>query len=138
MKPLQSILALSLTLLAEAAFAQDGDKAAKDKLHADITTCIAYYAYSQQCIGPNGPKAVSDAIDRSMTWLKGASYDTGMSIGLSPETMLDRLQASLDEQKALIKADCKNIALLNERHGARCKRLVENSDSILQEHLGTK
>jgi hypothetical protein len=128
---------LALLLLTGPALAKD-EKAAKDKLHADITACIAYYAYAQQCIGPDGPKAFSDALDRSMAWLKSASYDIGMSIGLSPETMLDRLQASLDEQKALIKADCKNIAVLNDRHGARCKRLVENSDAVLQEHLGKK
>jgi len=67
--------------------------------------------------------------------LSKLSIDVGSGIGMTTDAMLSRLEIQINQQKELIKNNCVNISSLFSRHSDRCKRVVENGDSILLEYM---
>ena len=117
------------------ASAQDAKLAlALNNVQSEMSDCLAYYANIKACVGTQD-KELSEATQKTLDALTSMALKVGQSAGMTPDAMMSRLAMFQSEQRELIKGNCANMSSLFTRHAARCKKVVENGDAILDEYL---
>jgi hypothetical protein len=107
---------------------------ALNNVQSEMSDCLAYYSNIKGCVGTQD-KELSDRTQRTLDALALMAVKVGRSAGMTPDAMMSRLSMFQDEQHELIKGNCANMSSLFTRHAARCKQVVKNGDSILDEYL---
>lgn len=105
-------------------------------LHAEMTTCLAYYNIRKQCTPPGHDSGVTEKANSfAIEHLTKFAFMVGSGICMTNNAMLTRLEMSIKEQRNLTEDSCVNFDSLIRRHSERCKTVVENGDAILDECL---
>jgi hypothetical protein len=117
------------------ASAQDAKLAlALNNVQSEMFDCLAYYANIKACVGTED-KELSEGTQKTLDALTLMAGKVGRSAGMTPDAMMSRLAMFQAEQRELLKGSCANMSSLFTRHAARCKKVVQNGDAILDEHL---
>lgn len=133
------ILMIGIFLVsATAAFAQavsDKETRALSNVQHEMSTCVAYYSIVQQCMERSNFTEGAQRHKQVVEQLILHAVKVGSSIGMTMDAMRSRIQIESDQQQTLIRDNCSNTSSLYTRHADRCKRVVENPDSILIEYM---
>ncbi len=129
-----------LTYMLPPAFAQNAKPDASQtdalsNLQMEMSVCIAYYNFMKTCSPDQMQADTAAKVDPVIQLLTKRAFVVGTSIGMTNDAMLARQQMSYTDQTQIIQNSCTNFSSLYVRHGERCKRVVENSDSILREYM---
>jgi hypothetical protein len=132
--------AVAVLALVGPASAQQGNAnlAALSSVQHEMTTCAAYYNFTQQCIKNRNDRRDDElrrkteaVIDR----LLSEAAETGTAIGMTLDAMTSRFAMQLSEMTRLTNNSCTNISSLLIRYADRCKQVTENPDSVLLEYM---
>lgn len=107
---------------------------ALNNVQSEMSECIAYYTNVAVCI-KGRDAALSDSTQKTIDALTLTAVKLGRSIGMTQDAMMSRLTMYQGQQRELVQNNCANMSSLFTRHAARCKQVVENGDSILDEYL---
>jgi len=129
---LMFIIAVSTT--AQADSERDKNIKALNNLQHEMTTCVAFYAISRECMFKKDDPD-TDKIDKITKTLSSHFVEIGVGIGLSQDAITSRLHMEMDKMTELLNKNCMNISSLLDRYALRCKKITENPDSILHEYL---
>jgi molybdopterin converting factor small subunit len=128
-------VAVLLFFVTENASAQDAKLAlALNNVQSEMSDCLAYYANIKACVGTQD-KELSEGTQKTLDALTSMAVKVGQSAGMTLDAMMSRLAMFQNEQRELIKGNCSNMSSLFTRHAARCKKVVQNGDAILDEYL---
>jgi hypothetical protein len=105
-----------------------------NNVQSEMSDCLAYYANIKACVGTQD-KELSEGTQKTLDALTLMAVKVGQSAGMTPDAMMSRLAMFQNEQRELIKGNCANMSSLFTRHAARCKKVVQNGDAILDEYL---
>jgi hypothetical protein len=95
---------------------------------------MSYYSLVKECVGTKDPTLAAQT-QKTVEVLSSRLVKLGSSIGMTQDAMLARLKMMQNEQRQLVNNNCVNMSSLFTRKAARCKQVVENGDSILNEYL---
>ncbi len=102
--------------LANAARASEWSRAAViDQLQAQVSQCVAFYAYKQACGVEGDTRRRLDAVRGARSALAGA-------ISMAPDQTALRLELALAATSSLA-GDCEGLARLESRFGPDCDPL---------------
>jgi hypothetical protein len=122
-------------LMSSGAFAQDEKtQAALNNVRSEMSECMSYYSLVKECVGTKD-QTLAAQTQKTVEVLSSRLVRLGSSIGMTQDAMLARLKMMQDEQRQLVNNNCVNMSSLFSRKAARCKQVVENGDSILDEYL---
>ena len=132
---MKAIFALVFVIVSTRAFAQDDKmQAALNNVQSEMSECMSYYSLVKECVGTKD-QTLAAQTQKTVAVLSNRLVELGSSIGMTQDAMLARLKMMQDEQRQLVNNNCVNMSSLFTRKAARCKQVVENGDSILDEYL---
>ena len=136
MKLTTAVVCAVLLSLATPATAQTHEEmiAALNNVQHEASTCIAYYAIVERCVGKDDPDLAAKTA-QAREHLVEFGYMLGNTIGMTEDAMLSRLAIEQNQMQTMVRNDCVNMSSLLRRHAMRCKQLVEDGDSVLLEYL---
>jgi hypothetical protein len=133
------ILTIGIFLVsATTAFAQavsDKETRALSNVQHEMSTCVAYYTLIQQCMERSSFTEGAQRHKQVAEQLILQAVKVGSTIGMTMDAMRSRIQIKSERQHTLIQSNCSNTSSLYSRYADRCKRVVENPDSILIEYM---
>jgi hypothetical protein len=103
-------------------------------LQMEYTVCLAYFMATKSC-APKEMEAETSQLDPNIKRFQEMAVRIAQTIKMSNDAMSSRLQMAFDDQTRVINKSCVNFSSLYRLHGARCKRLGENADSIFDEYM---
>lgn len=132
---MKTVFAIAFVFVSSGAFAQDEKmQAALNNVQSEMSECMSYYSLVKECVGTKDPTLAAQT-QKTVEVLTSRLVKLGSSIGMTQDFMLARLKMMQNEQRELVNNNCVNMSSLFTRKAARCKQVVENGDSILDEYL---
>jgi hypothetical protein len=132
---MKTIFAIAFVVMSSEAFAQDEKtQTALNNVQSEMSECMSYYSLVKECVGTKDPTLAAQT-QKTVEVLSSRLVKLGSSIGMTQDAMLARLKMMQNEQRQLVNNNCVNMSSLFTRKAARCKQVVENGDSILNEYL---
>ncbi|WP_210496604.1 hypothetical protein [Microvirga antarctica] len=129
-----AVLVLGTTSVSAQSLSVKEERALSNVQH-EMSTCVAYYTVVKQCMIKSNFQDSARAHGQIADQLNVLAAKLGSSIGMTVDAMRSRIQLEYDDQQNLIANNCSNTSSLFTRHSARCKQVVENTDSVLAEYM---
>jgi hypothetical protein len=128
-------VAITLFFVMGIASAQDATLTrALNNVQSEMSECLSYYANIKACVGSQD-EGLSRGTQKTIDALTLMAVKVGRSIGMTQDAMMSRLGMFQKQQRELTQDNCANMSSLYTRHAARCKKVVENGDAVLDEYL---
>lgn len=118
------------------AAAQEAKTSAANRLYDEQARCIAYYTFVRGCSLEAQEINVATQATRTIDYLRKQAAQTAQRLKLESEAVLARQKAALDELNRSAANSCNRMPALEEAHAARCRRVVEKPEAILDELQG--
>jgi hypothetical protein len=137
MRSLRPLLFFTLLTWSAPVDAQTYEQLAQalNNVQHEMCTCIAFYVSMADCLSAKKDAALREKATQSGAVLLARAAEIGKTLNITEDATRSRIAMSLDENSKLLNGSCSNASSILYRHAQRCKRLIENGDSILDEYM---